>query len=446
MTIYRAQLLDTPQDPFHGGTLRCDQDGALLVAGGAILDRGGYCRVRAEHTDEEVVDLREGLLLPGFVDTHVHYPQVRIIGGLGMPLLEWLDKCALREEAKLADPSVARSVATEFLTGLVGSGTTSALVFGAHFADAVDDFFVQAAASGLRLTSGLVVGDRLLPPELLTTPDRAHRESVELARRWHAAGRVRYAVTPRFALSTSEEMLEACAQVLRDVPGTLFTSHVNENPVEVADVMRLTGAASYTDAYDRHGLLQARSVLAHNVHPGGEELELLADRGTAVAHCPTSNCALGSGLFPLRAHLDAGVAVALGSDVGGGTGFCLLKEGLQAYVVQRLQPDGLLLSSAQLLYLATAAGAQALGLEGEVGDLSVGKRFDAVWLRPRPGDPLSVGLAHAQDADDALAKVFTLGAPTDIAGVWVDGAPVGPARAAPVPASVPPPVPPPVST
>lgn len=425
MTIYRANVLDTPDDPFTGGALRSEQEAAIAVLDGRIVARGAWDGVRSAHPDDDVVDLRHGLLLPGFVDTHVHFPQVRVIGGLGMPLLDWLDRCALPEEARLADPAKAADVAAEFLTGLVAAGTTSALVFGSHFETAVDVFCEQAARSGLRITTGLVVSDRGLRPELLTNPARAHAESMRLARRWHGRGRLRYAVTPRFALTAGPDLLDACARTLADVPGAMFTSHVNENPAEIAQVLQLCEADSYTGAYDRHGLLGPHAVLAHNVHPTDAELELLADRGGAVAHCPTSNAALGSGLFPMRRHLRAGVPFALGSDVGAGTGFCLMKEGLQAYFLQQLHPDGLLLTPAQLLYLATMAGARALGFDDEVGDLSVGKRFDAVLLRPLPGDPLAVGLTHAQDAPDALAKVFALGAPADIAGVWVDGRQVG---------------------
>ena len=196
MTLYRAQVLDTPDDPFRGGALRADADAGLLVVDGMIVQRGPYAEVRREHRDETVVDLRSGLLLPGFVDTHVHYPQVRAIGALGMPLLEWLDRCALPEEARLADVSYAREVAGEFVASLVDSGTTTALVFGSHFAPAVDVLFEKATERGLRVTCGLVVGDRLLRPELHTTAQRAYDEGSELARRWHQKGRTRYAVTP----------------------------------------------------------------------------------------------------------------------------------------------------------------------------------------------------------------------------------------------------------
>jgi guanine deaminase len=275
---------------------------------------------------------------------------------------------------------------------------------------------------GLRVTTGLVTSDRVLPEPLLTTPERAYRESRELASRWHGKSRLRYAVTPRFSLSASDAVLESCAATLAETPGALFTSHVNENTAEIAEVAALFDGASYVGTYDKHGLVTRDSVLAHDVHPTDAELATLAGRGASVAHCPTSNSALGSGLFPLRRHLEAGVRVAMGSDVGAGTGFSMLKEGLQAYFVQRLLADqGLPLTSAHLLWLCTAAGADALGLAAEVGDLSVGKQFDAVWLLPEPGDPLAVGLGNAKSPEDALSKVFALGTTSDIGGVWVGG-------------------------
>ena len=422
MTIFRARALDTPDDPFSGGVLRAADDLALVVVDGAIVARGDLATVRADHPGHAVVDLRDGVLLPGFVDTHVHYPQVRAIGALGMPLLEWLEQCALPEECRLASVDYAREVAAEFCFGLVSAGTTSSLVFGSHFASAVDVLFEEATRLGLRVASGLVVSDRSLPEPLLTTPQRAFDEALELADRWDGVGRTRYAVTPRFSFSASEAILDACAAVREKAPDVLFTSHVNENPAEVAEVVRLfADSHSYVDTYDRHGLLDRGAVLAHNVHATDAELAVLAERRTAIAHCPTSNAALGSGLFPLRRHVAAGVPVALGSDVGAGTGFSLLKEGLQAYFGQRLLGDaGLPLTAAHLLHLATRAGALALGLD-EVGDFSVGRQFDAVLVRPRLGDPLDVCLRHAASAEEALAKIFALGGLADLAGVWVGG-------------------------
>jgi len=383
----------------------------------------------AAHPDESVVDLRGGVVLPGFVDPHVHFTQVRTIGGLGLPLLDWLEQCALPEEKRLADVTYAAGVARDFVTGLVAAGATSALVFGAHFAPAVDALFTEASAVGLRVASGLVVSDRLLDPALLTTPGRAHEESLALAARWHGTARQRYAVTPRFSLSCTDDLLSACAQVLQDVPGAAFTSHVNENPAEIAKVAELFGGLDYSSTYTEHGLIGRHSVLAHNVHPSDEELGKLAAADATVSHCPTSNASLGSGLFPMTRHLQHGVRVALGTDVGAGTGFSLHKEALQAYFVQQLLgPEGTALTPAHLLHLATRAGAEALDLHREVGDFEVGRRFDAQWLCPTEGSPLAVGIAHAADAASALAKVFALGHPSDVCGVWIDGELVGPQR------------------
>jgi guanine deaminase len=422
VTIYAGRIVDTPGDPFDGDPADAlAEAGAVCVREGVICARGTLAELCATCPGEPVTRLPDGMLVPGFVDAHAHFPQIRAIGGLGMPLLDWLERCALPEESKLASQAYAREVAEEFVSGLLASGTTSALVFGSHFASAMDELFAAAERSGLNITSGLVLSDRNLPPDLLHTPRRALADSTDLIGRWHGRGWMRYAVTPRFSLSASNEMLDVCAQLLE--AGVWFTSHVNENVAEVAAVAGLfPGARDYLDTYRKHGLVTKRSVFAHNVHPSEAELAVLAEHGASVAHCPTSNCALGSGLFPLRRHVEHGIGVALGSDVGAGTGLFLPKEALQAYFVQRmLGPDGMSLTPVHLLYLATRAGARALGLDDRVGDFSVGKHFDAVWLRPAAGSTLAVNLRHARDTTDALARIFSLATPADVAGVWTRG-------------------------
>jgi guanine deaminase len=427
MTLFRGTVFDTPDDPFTGGALRVESDAGLLVLDGVVVERGSFAHVRARHPEEPVEDLSGGLVLPGFVDTHVHFPQVRLIGRLGLSLLDWLEQFALPEEARFADTGYAVTVAREFLSGLVQAGTTTALVFGSHFAPAVDALFAQSSRVGLRVTSGLVVSDRLLRDELLTTPERAYAEGLALAQRWHGVGRTRYAVSPRFSLSCGDALLDSCRALLTDVESSYLTSHVNESVREIATVARLFDLSHYLETYDRHGLVGPRTVLAHNVHSTDQELKVLAERQASVAHCPTSNAALGSGLFPLARHVAYGVRVALGSDVGAGTGFSLLKEGLQAYFVQQLLSEqGYELDAGHLLHLATSAGAQALDLADEVGDLSVGKRFDAQWLRPHAGTTFDVALRNAADPEDALAKAFALGTPADVRAVWVDGERISP--------------------
>jgi guanine deaminase len=234
-----------------------------------------------------------------------------------------------------------------------------------------------------------------------------------------------YAVTPRFALSTTEAMLEMCQSLLREHPDIRFQTHVNENPQEVSEVLKLfPWAKDYLGIYERYGLVGARSVLAHNLHPTDDELGRLAASKASVSHCPCSNAALGSGWFPLRRHIHAGVRVALGTDVGGGTGFGLMKEALQAYMLQRLAPEGFLLGPAHLLYLATRAGAEALGLADIIGDFHSGKAADFVYLIPQENSPLAAVAAHADNPERMLTALFTLAGAESVREVCVEGSPV----------------------
>jgi guanine deaminase len=397
-------------------------DGALLIANGRIQATGDYAAVRASYPDAAVRDWRGYVILPGFVDTHVHFPQTRIIGGLGWPLLDWLRLHALPEEVRMGDPAYARTVAREFVAALARHGTTTALVFGSHFGDAMECLFQSACAAGIRIVSGLVLSDRLLPEALCQAPDDAYRISQGLIRLYHARDGLRYAVTPRFALSASEAMLDVCATLLREHPDVAFTTHMNENTQEVADIpAAFPWAADYLAVYARFGLAGPRSVFAHNVHATGDELSRLAEAGSSVAHCPCSNAVLGSGIFPMRRHLAAGVPFALGTDVGAGIGFGMLKEALQCYMSQRLVPDGLPLSAAHLLYLVTRAGACALGLSGETGDFTPGKSADLVCLRPPEGSPLAFAVERAEGPERLLAALITQAGAESVREVRVRG-------------------------
>ncbi len=358
-TILRARVAHTPRDPFrHDGALETFDDGAVAFAEGAILAAGPFAEVAAQHPGAEVLDRRDCILLPGFVDTHVHYPQIAVIGAMGLQLLDWLATRTLPEEAKMADAGHARRTAQRFVRALAANGTTSALVFGSHFPSAQQALFEEAEAAGLRIASGLVVSDRNLLPSLEVTPEAAYEAGRELRDRWHGRGRLRYAVTPRFSVSCSEPMLDACRALLDEAPTALFTSHVNESPGEIDFVRELfPDARDYVGTYEDAGLLRECSVLAHNVHVSDGELERLASARTAIAHCPSSNAFLASGRFPLARHLEHGVRVGMGTDVGAGTGLSMLKEGLVAY-----HTHDHMLGPAHLLWLATAAGAGALGL------------------------------------------------------------------------------------
>ena len=324
-------------------------------------------------------------------------------------------------------------MAGEFLDGLLACGTTTALVFGSHFAPAMDVLFAAARAARAehhRRPGASATGS--CGRTCCARPEQALAESRKLIERWHGHGRLRYAVTPRFSLSASDEMLDVCGELLHRPPDgrddIWFTSHLNENPAEVATVADLfPGTGHYLDTYHRHGLVTERSVFAHNVHASDAELALMGEAGAWTAHCPTSNSALGSGLFPLRRHVEHGVGVALGSDVGAGTGLFLPKEGLQAYFMQQL-----------LGAAGAAADAGAPAVPGDPGrgpGPRAGRPGRRLRARARISTPsgcarrraarYAVNLDHAADATDALARTFALATPADVAGVWVRGRRVG---------------------
>ena len=422
--ILRARLFHTPQNPFEVADALEVHEGALALSDGRIGALGTLAEVQTQYPDAPVLGDGRDYILPGFVDTHVHYPQVGVIGTMGVTLLEWLQTRTLPEEAKLTDTVYARRVAETFLRGLARNGTTTALVFGAHQRAAQAAFFEAADASGLRITSGLVLGDRLLRPELEADPETCYNESEALLNAWHDHGRLRYAVTPRFALSCSEGVLEAAGALAARYPDIYIQTHINESPAEVAQVAALfPWAQDYLGTYERFGLVTPRSVFAHNVHVADSELGRLGAARACVAHCPSSNMFIGSGLFDMRRHLAHGVRLALGSDVGGGTGFSLFKEGLMSYQGQMLHPDGFPLGPAHLLYLATRAGALALGLD-ELGDLRVGQQADFMLVRPPEGSTLADVLAQSPSAEASLGALFTLAREDSVREVFVAGEPL----------------------
>ena len=427
--LLRASLASTRANPARDSrAFEWHEDGAVLIRDGRIAATGDFTTVHRTAPDAPVTDWRGGLILPGFVDTHIHFPQLRIIGALGRTLLDWLEQAALPEEIRMSDVTYATETARTFVQTLAAHGTTTALVFGAHFAPATAALFEAADAARLRIVSGLVVSDRALPVQLHQTVEQAYRDSTDLIRRFHQSGRRLYAVTPRFAFSTSDAMLEMCQTLVQEHPTIRVQSHINENDSEMAGVRAaFPWANDYLAVYERYSLTGRRTVLAHNVHPTDGELARLAASRTTIAHCPASNAALGSGIFPLRRHLEAGVHVALGTDVGGGTGFSMLKEALYAHLMQRVSPSPVVVDARQLLYLSTLAGAEALSLDAEIGSLCEGKAADVVYLKPPADSPLAAALERVGGPDDTLGAMFTLAGAESVREVRISGDRVYPA-------------------
>ncbi len=418
--------MHTPGNPFEGGGLEAHSDGGLVVENGRIVALGEYAEVSRQYP-AKTRDLRGGLILPGFVDLHVQYPQVRLFGGLGLKLLDWLQYHTLPHEAKFSDAEFARVQAKEFLRGMLGNGTTTAVVFGAHFAGAMEVFFEEAERLSFRAITGMVISDRNLRPELHISKEQALQDSLRLAHKWHKRGKLRYALQPRFAISCSEAMMEACREALQEIPDLYLHTHLNEIMDEPQIIRELYASSrDRVHTYEQYDLLGERSVFAHNICPTDSELERMGAAGSAVAHCPCSHAYTGAGFFPMHRHLDHRVKFGLGTDIAGGTGFGILKEGLEAYKMQNLMTDGVKLDPAKLLYLATLAGANAVGMSDEIGDFSLGKAADVVFVRPLENSSFAVALKHAQDQspERMLAVAFTMATEADIGEVFVDGKPV----------------------
>jgi guanine deaminase len=375
----RADLLDITADPGFGGIetskVRFDADCWLLVDDGRIVGRS-----RSEPgADWQRHDWRGKLLTPGLIDSHVHSAQLDVIASYGTQLLDWLNTYTFPAEARHADPEAAALGAAQFLDALLAHGTTAAVVFPTVHKTSVDALFAAASERGMRVIAGKVLMDRHAPDFLRDDVAQAERECAELIRRWHGQGRNAYALTPRFAPTSTPEQLDMAGRLLAAHPGVYMQSHVAENRDEVRWVGELfPRTRSYLDVYRAHGLLGERSVLAHGIWLDDDDRRLLADCGATVAHCPTSNLFLGSGLLDWRALQDAGAGVALASDVGGGTSLSLLRTMAEAYKVQALQ--GVKLTAWKALYSATRGAARALHLEHEIGSLESGALADlAVW-------------------------------------------------------------------
>jgi len=399
-------------------------DGGLLIEAGIVRRCGAWAEVAAAAPPATPLDDQRGrLILPGLVDIHVHYPQTDIIASPGRGLLDWLERYAFVAERRFADPAVARETAGFFCEELLRNGTTTALVFGTVHPQSVDALFEVAQDRGLRLVAGKVMMDRHCPEFLRDTAQSSYDDSKRLIERWQGVGRLGYAITPRFAASSSPAQLEAAGALAREFPQLVVQSHVAENTAEVAWIRALyPDSRSYLDVYDRHGLLKPHAVYAHGIYLDGADRQRMADSGTALAFCPTSNLFLGSGLLDLGQVLEAGVGVGMGSDVGGGTSFSLLRTLGAAYQVAHLK--GYVMRPLQAFYLATLAGARALGLEQHIGNFAPGKEADFIVLDPAATPLLARRMAAAQSLDERLFLWLTLGDDRAIASTYVMGAPL----------------------
>jgi guanine deaminase len=362
------------------------------------------------------------LLLPGFIDTHVHSPQVDVIASWGTELLDWLATYTFPAEARHADPAFARAAAALFLDALLAHGSTAAVVFPTVHLTSAEALFDAAQQRGMRLIAGKVLMDRHAPAELRDDVDQARLDCSALIERWHGRGRLAYAVTPRFAATSSPAQLAMAGQLLADHPGLYMQTHVAENRAEVAWIAELFPASrSYLDVYARHGLLTERSVLAHGIWLDDTDRTLLQASGAQIAFCPSSNLFLGSGLFGWQRAADQGVNVSLASDVGGGTSLSMLRTMADGYKVQAMA--GNRITAWALLHAATRGAAQALRLGGEIGALEPGCMADLCLWDWAVGPVAQRRDSLARELHERLFAWATLGDERNLAEVWVGGVP-----------------------
>lgn len=423
-TAIRASIFHCLADPgprADEAAVQHFDDGLLIVEDGRIVQVGDAADLAPTLADSvEVDDQRGKLIVPGLIDCHVHFSQVDIIASYGEQLLDWLNRYAYPAEKKFADADHAREVAEFFLDELLRNGTTAAVVFATVHPQSVDAIFEAAERRNMRLIAGKVLMDEHCPEELRDDPESGYEDSKRLVEKWHGKGRLGYAITPRFALTSSEAQLEAAGRLAAEFPDTWVHTHLAENHDEVEAIARqFSWSRSYLDVYDHFGLLRKRSLFAHCLHLDATDRKLMAGKKGAGAFCPTSNLFLGSGLFDLQSMADAGVDVGLATDVGGGTSMSLLRTMSEAYKVLHLQDQSLPASRA--LYLATLGAARALDLDGHIGNFEPGKEADFIVLNTDASPITARRAAAAEDLDEMLFSLIFLGDDRNVAATYVMG-------------------------
>jgi guanine deaminase len=397
------------------------EDGLLVTRGGRIAGIGPAQQLLPDLPgDLEIVSHGDNILMPGFIDAHIHYPQTDVIGSGGRQLLDWLEDYTFPTERRFSDPVYARDVAEFFLDELVRNGTTTAMVFCTVHRASVDAFFQSAAARRMRMIAGKVLMDRNCPEYLRDSVSTGERDSRELLEKWHGCERLSYAITPRFAVTSSEEQLESAGQLAKMFPDALIQTHLAENRDEIAWVRQLfPHARSYLDVYDSYGLLRERSIYAHCIHLDQADRARMAQSGASAAFCPSSNLHLGSGLFDIAAADEAGMPFSIATDVGGGSSFSMLRTLGDAYKVAQLSHQHL--SPLRAFYLATLGGARALGLESQVGQFAVGAEADFIVLNPRATPLIARRMAQSHTLAEKLLVLMTLGDDPVISRTYILG-------------------------
>jgi guanine deaminase len=422
----RGRLLSFVRAPLGAGdaqSYRYFDDGIIVVQDGRIEAAGPADELIAQLPAGIPVEHHaDALILPGFIDPHIHFPQTHVIASYGAQLLEWLEKYTFVEEQKFADPAHAGRNAEFFLDELARNGTTTAVAYCTAHPASAEALFTAAYRRNVGMIAGNSVMNRNGPPGLLAPAATAMADSRDLIRRWHGNGRQRYAVTPRFAITSTDEQLAELGALLKEFPTVLMQTHLDENLDEIATIKRLfPNDPSYTAVYDRFGLLGPRSLMGHCIHLEDSEVALLRDTESVAVFCPTSNLFIGSGLFDYQRLNAAGVRIALATDVGGGTSYSMLRTAAEAYKVMQLQGQNLPALAA--FDLMTRRNAAALGLESEIGVIAPGAFADLVVLDARATPAMAHRMEVARNLEDELFVLMTLGDDRAVRQTYIAGEP-----------------------
>ena len=426
-TAIRGAALTFVDDPFKVGgpaSARHEPDALVVMERGRIKAFGAYDALK--HTlppETPVSTYKDALILPGFIDTHVHYPQTQIIGAFGKQLIDWLNNYTFVAEQQFADAAYAGEVARLFLRECLRAGTTTAMVYCTVHPQSVEAFFGESEKINARMIAGKVLMDRNAPAALLDTPQSGYDDSKALLQKWHKRGRQLYCITPRFAATSSPAQMEMAGALWKEFPDAYLQSHVSENPAEIAWVEKLYPERSgYLDVYDHYGQLGPRAVYGHGIHLSEAELARCHETGTAIAHCPTSNLFLGSGLLSLEKlkRTDRPVRAGLASDLGAGTSFSVLQTMNEAYKVAQL--NGYALGAWHAFYLATRGAAQALYLDDCIGSIAPGMEADLLVLNLRSTPLIDFRMRHCRNLEEALFIQMMMGDDRATRATYVAGA------------------------
>ena len=419
----RGRLLWFVDDPVVAGEAahRFIQDGLLVIENGLVGATGeAQDLLRTLPADAEIVDHRPHLIMPGFIDAHIHMPQTQVVASYGAQLMEWLNKYTFVEEQKLAQQGHAEKLSRFFLDELLANGTTTAAVYCSVHPQSAEAFFTESQRRNTRMIAGKVMMDRNAPEALTDTAESSYRDSKALIARWHGKGRQLYAITPRFAITSTPDQMAAAGKLAAEHPDCHVQTHIDENRAEIAFARELyPEAADYADIYRGYGLLGPKSLMGHCIHMTHNEWQAFAEAGAVAVFCPTSNLFLGSGLFDWAHARQRGVKVAVATDIGGGTSYSMLRTMAEAYKVLQLQ--GQSLSALGALHAITRGNAVALGLDHLIGSFEPGREADVVVLDTGATRAMAHRMETVRDLAEELFVLVTLGDERNVAATYVMG-------------------------